>query len=187
MTGLVADPFCKHHDTGAGHPESPARFDALIEGLKKAGLIEKLVPIDSRDATRDELLLCHASDYLSLAEHEILEGRVELSTGDTNICNDSWHVAVRAAGGVLNAVNAVMSGRLQNAFCAVRPPGHHASAHRGMGFCILNNVAIAARYAQRQHGIDKVLIVDWDVHHGNGTQDIFYEDGSVFYFSTHQA
>jgi acetoin utilization deacetylase AcuC-like enzyme len=95
-------------------------------------------------------------------------------------------VAARAAGTALNAVDAVMEGRARNAFCVVRPPGHHANASRGMGFCLLNNIAIAARYAQRRHGVGRVLIVDWDVHHGNGTQDIFYGDGSVFFFSTHQ-
>jgi acetoin utilization deacetylase AcuC-like enzyme len=187
MTGLLADPFCKQHDPGANHPESSARFDAVLGGLKRAGLIEQLVVLKSRDAAREELRLCHASDYLSLAEHEILDGHVELSTGDTHVCEQSWNVVLRATGGVLSAVDAVMTGRVKNAFCALRPPGHHATAHRGMGFCILNHVAIAARYAQRQHGAKKVLIVDWDVHHGNGTQDIFYEDGSVFFFSTHQA
>ena len=93
---------------------------------------------------------------------------------------------MRAAGGVLNAVDAVLAGSARNAFCAVRPPGHHANAGRGMGFCLFNNVAIAARYAQRKHGVERVLIVDWDVHHGNGTQDIFYRDPSVFFFSSHQ-
>lgn len=186
MTGLIADPFCKQHDPGPNHPESPERFDAVMEGLKRGGLIERLVPIDSRDATYDELRLCHAADYLSMAEYQIREGHDELRTGDTHVCEQSWDVAVRSVGGVLNAVDAVMAGRVQNAFCAVRPPGHHATADRAMGFCILNNVAIAARYAQRQHGVGKVLIVDWDAHHGNGTQDIFYEDGSIFFFSTHQ-
>jgi acetoin utilization deacetylase AcuC-like enzyme len=116
----------------------------------------------------------------------VASGRPYLSTGDTDITPNSWDVAVRASGGVLNAVDAVLTGAARNAFCAVRPPGHHANAGRGMGFCLLNNVAIAARYAQRRHGIARVAIVDWDVHHGNGTQDIFYRDGSVFFFSTHQ-
>jgi acetoin utilization deacetylase AcuC-like enzyme len=109
-----------------------------------------------------------------------------LSTGDTDIDGHSWDAAVRAAGGALNAVDAVAAGRARNAFCVVRPPGHHANASRGMGFCLLNNIALAARYAQRRHGMERVLIVDWDVHHGNGTQDIFYSDPSVFFFSTHQ-
>jgi acetoin utilization deacetylase AcuC-like enzyme len=110
-----------------------------------------------------------------------------LSTGDTHIGPRSYDVAVKAAGGVLNAVDAVAAHKSKNAFCVVRPPGHHATADRGMGFCLFNNIAIAARYAQKKHGVARALIVDWDVHHGNGTQDIFYTDGSVFYFSTHQS
>ncbi len=110
-----------------------------------------------------------------------------LSTGDTQVGPESLEVALKAAGGVLNAIDAVIAGEARNAFCAVRPPGHHATAGRGMGFCIFNNVAVAARYAQKKHGLERVAIVDWDVHHGNGTQDIFYTDGAVFYFSTHQS
>ena len=113
-------------------------------------------------------------------------GSASLSTGDTDVCERSLDAARFAAGGVFRAVDEVVAGRLQNAFCAPRPPGHHANAAHGMGFCIFNNVALGARYAQKRHGIGKVLIVDWDVHHGNGTQDIFYEDGSVLFFSTHQ-
>jgi acetoin utilization deacetylase AcuC-like enzyme len=142
--------------------------------------------LDPRSATEEELLLCHTPPYLRSARHDIDAGYRYLSTGDTDIDKRSWEVAVRAAGGVLNAVDAVMAGRAQNAFCVVRPPGHHATSSRGMGFCVLNNIALAARYAQRRHGVERVLIVDWDVHHGNGTQEIFYSDPSVFFFSTHQ-
>ena len=110
-----------------------------------------------------------------------------LSTGDTAVSEKSLEVALEAAGGLLNAVDAVVGRKAKNAFCVVRPPGHHATPDRGMGFCIFNNIAIAARYAQKKHGIGKVLIADWDVHHGNGTQDAFYRDGSVFFFSTHQS
>ncbi|MDP9291188.1 MAG: histone deacetylase [Verrucomicrobiota bacterium] len=187
MTGLVADPFCKEHTAGLGHPESPARFDAALSGLGKATLLERLTGLDARDAQINELRLCHSAEYLELAQKEIRAGNAQLSTGDTDICARSWDAAVRSSGSVLAAIDTVVDGRVQNAFCVVRPPGHHATADRGMGFCILNNVAVAARYAQRRHGIGKVLIVDWDVHHGNGTQDIFYEDGSVLFFSTHQA
>jgi acetoin utilization deacetylase AcuC-like enzyme len=119
-------------------------------------------------------------------EREVMTGFHELSTGDTIISPRSLDAALRATGGALNAVDAVMSGKAKNAFCIVRPPGHHATAIRGMGFCLFDNIAIAARYAQKKHGVDRVLIADWDVHHGNGTQDIFYSDGSVFFFSTHQ-
>ena len=187
MTGLVADPFCRQHDPGAGDPESPARPDAMLDGFKQAGLSGLLVPIGSREASREDLHVCHASDYLSLAEHEILDGCSELGTGDTHVCEKSWPVALRAAGGVLSAVDAVMTGRVRNAFCVVHPHGGHATSNRGVGFCILNNIAIAARYAQRWHGAGRILIVDWDAHHGNGMEDIFFEDGLVFFFSTHQA
>ena len=186
MTALVADPFCQKHDTGRGHPERPERFGAVMGGLERAGLMAKLTKIEPRAVTDADLQLAHDVDYLRLAEHDILSGLPQLRTGDTAICQDSWEAAKRATGCALAAVDAVMSGKAANAFCAVRPPGHHATADRGMGFCVVNNIAIAARHAQQRHGIERVLIVDWDVHHGNGTQDIFYDDGSVFFCSTHQ-
>jgi len=186
MTGLAADPLCLKHDPGFGHPECPERYEAVMTGLEEAGLTAKLQTIAPRDATRGELRRVHSSHYLDIAEHQIKEGAPELATGDTSVCDDSWEAAVRTAGLGVSAVDAVMSGRIENAFCVTRPPGHHATADRGMGFCIFNNVAIAARHAEKAHGIERVLIVDWDVHHGNGTQDIFYGDGSVLFFSTHQ-
>jgi acetoin utilization deacetylase AcuC-like enzyme len=185
-TGLLADPIFREHLAGREHPERPERFDAVVEGLRKAGLLERLAPVDQRAATEEELLLCHTREYLRTARRDVDAGRPCLSTGDTDITPNSWDVAARATGGVLNAVDAVVMGKARNAFCATRPPGHHATASRGMGFCLFNHVAVAARYAQRRHGLARVLIVDWDVHHGNGTQDIFYTDPSVFYFSTHQ-
>jgi acetoin utilization deacetylase AcuC-like enzyme len=186
-TALVADPIYRQHLAGRlDHPERPERYDAVAAALQKSGLFHDLTHIASRAATEDELLLCHTPQYLGIARRDVESGRPFLSTGDTDIGPKSWDVAAHAAGGALNAVDAVMTSGARNAFCAVRPPGHHANANRGMGFCLFNNVAIAARYAQRKHGIDRVLIVDWDVHHGNGTQDIFYADGSVFFFSTHQ-
>ncbi|HTW66330.1 MAG TPA: histone deacetylase [Bryobacteraceae bacterium] len=183
MTGLAADPICKEHVTGPGHPEQPARFDAALNALH--GL--DLAPIAPRVATHDEIALCHARKYIQLAEREIQDGFHELSTGDTTISPRSFDAALRATGSALNAVDAVIGRRVSNAFCIVRPPGHHANAIRGMGFCLFDNIAIAARYAQRKHGVGRVLIADWDVHHGNGTQDIFYTDGSVFVFNTHQS
>lgn len=182
MTGLAADPACKEHLTGPRHPERPERFDAALDSL--AGL--KLISIPPRLANFDEIALCHRPEYIRLVEREVMSGFHELSTGDTIISARSWDAAVRAAGGVLNAIDAVAGKRVQNAFCIVRPPGHHASEARGMGFCLFNNIAIAARYAQKKYGVHRVLIADWDVHHGNGTQDIFYSDGTVFFFSTHQ-
>ena len=181
-TALSADPMCREHLIGRPHPERPERFDAVMNALPPG----RLMRLESRSATEEEILLCHTPTYLQTARRDIESGRYYLSTGDTEIDGHSWEAAGRAAGGALNAVDAVMAGQVHNAFCVVRPPGHHANAGRGMGFCILNNIALAARYAQRRHGIERVLIIDWDVHHGNGTQDIFYSDPSVFFFSTHQ-
>lgn len=186
-TGLVADPVCKVHDTGWGHPETASRYDAAFRALCTSGAIEHLEKIPCRLALDEELQVCHDPHYIQLVQAEVAAGAATLSTGDADICARSMDAARYAVGGVLNAVDAVMTGRVKNAFCLVRPPGHHATSNRGMGFCLFNNAALAARHAQRRHGIGRVLIVDWDVHHGNGTQDIFYEDDSVFYFSTHQA
>jgi acetoin utilization deacetylase AcuC-like enzyme len=182
MTGLVADPDCKQHTTGSRHPERPERFDAAVAALHGIDL----AAIATRAATVDEIALCHSRPYIQLAEREITAGLYELSTGDTIISPRSWDAALHATGGVLSAVDSVINGTVQNAFCIVRPPGHHATPTRGMGFCLFNSIAIAARYAQQKYGVDRVLIADWDVHHGNGTQDIFYSDGSVLFFSTHQ-
>ena len=185
-TALLIDPIYREHLAGRHHPERPERFDAVVQGLQEAGLLDRLCRVDRRALTEDEMLLCHTPAYLATARRDIETGCPQLSTGDTDVSPNSWDIATFAAGGVLNAVDAVLAGKSRNAFCAVRPPGHHATPNRGMGFCILNNVAIAARYAQRQHGVERVLILDWDVHHGNGTQDIFYSDPSVLFCSTHQ-
>ena len=186
-TALLADPVYKQHDPGPGHPERPERYDAVAQALTQAGFMKSLGRIEARFATEDEIATCHSRAYIQKVKREIAAGARELSTGDTNVGPRSFDVALEAAGGVLNAVDAVVGRKAGNAFCVLRPPGHHARPEQGMGFCIFNNVAIAARYAQRKHGIGKVLIADWDVHHGNGTQDIFYADGSVFFFSTHQS
>jgi acetoin utilization deacetylase AcuC-like enzyme len=186
-TALLADPIYREHDTGLDHPEQPGRFDAVVHALDRGGLTPQLLRIDPRPAAEDEIALCHGHGYIEEVHLEIRSGVGELSTGDTVVSERSWDVALNAVGGILNAVDAVVGGSTQNAFCVVRPPGHHARPDQGMGFCIFNNIAIAARYAQRKHGLGKVLIADWDVHHGNGTQDIFYSDGSVLFFSTHQS
>lgn len=187
-TGLYHDVFCKEHDTGPGHPERAERYDAVLKAFTAAGLTDQLTPIPSRDADDAELGRCHGEGYRALIKADIRRGTSSLSTGDTQISAQSEAVARRAAGGILNAVDAVLGeGPVTRAFCLLRPPGHHASADVGMGFCIYNNIAIGARHAQAAHGLKRVLIVDWDVHHGNGTQDIFYEDPSVYFFSTHQS
>jgi acetoin utilization deacetylase AcuC-like enzyme len=186
-TGIVADARVCKHDPGPGHPERPARYRAIIERLESSGLLEDLTPLGARIASDDELALVHARDYIGLVEREVAQGRRQLSTGDTDIGAHSIESARIAAGSILSAVDAVFSGQAANAFCVVRPPGHHASEAIGMGFCFFNNVAIGARYAQHRYGAERVVIVDWDVHHGNGTQDIFYRDGSVLFFSTHQS
>jgi acetoin utilization deacetylase AcuC-like enzyme len=182
-TAFLAHPIAKEHDPGPGHPEQPARWDAAIKGLGN----RPLTHTPPRSATIDELALCHTRPYIAIAKRDVESGAHALSTGDTDINRRSFDVALRATGTCLNAIDLVMEGKANNAFCIVRPPGHHASAARGMGFCLFNNIAIAARYAQRKYGVERVAIADWDVHHGNGTQDIFYQDGSVFFFSTHQS
>jgi acetoin utilization deacetylase AcuC-like enzyme len=173
----------RQHNLGAGHPEQPARHEAVISALQS----KPLIPIAVAAATDDQLARAHTRPYIELVRREVAEGRRELSTGDTDITKHSLDAATLAAGCCLGAVDAVFRKEATNAFCAVRPPGHHASANVGMGFCLFNNIAIAARHAQVAHNAERVLIVDWDVHHGNGTQDIFYRDGSVLFFSTHQS
>ena len=188
LTGLVYDDVYLKHLQGVSHSERPERLTAIINRLREQGILDKLLPIAAAEADLRWIELVHESEYVELVKSEVeVEKRSRLSTGDTAVTEDSYVVALWAVGGVLSAVDAVITGETGNAFCAIRPPGHHAGPNRGMGFCIFNNVAIAARYAQERHGIGKVLIVDWDVHHGNGTQEAFYSDPSVFYFSTHQS
>lgn len=188
---IVAHPDYLRHITGAGHPESSERFAVIDLALRRAGLLTVDSLVLPRLATREELLLCHKATYVDLVHHEIhqiAQGRIaSLSNGDVIICPESWHTALLAVGGALSGVEAVMHGRAVAAFCTGRPPGHHATSTQGMGFCIFNTIAIAARFAQRAYGLKRVLIVDWDVHHGNGTEEIVRDDPSIFYFSTHQS
>jgi len=186
-TGLVYDDIYLAHKTTPGHPESPQRLVAIMERLESSGLSDRLVHLAPTKAENKWLHTIHSPAYVEYAERSCREGRRLLDSPDAPVCPQSYDVAVMAAGGVLTAVDAVMAGKVKNVFCAVRPPGHHAIADHALGFCMFNNVAIGTRYVQQKYGLSKVLIVDWDVHHGNGTHEAFYDDPNVLYFSTHQS
>ena len=185
-TALVYDDIYLRHFTGAGHPERSVRLEAIVDGLKRSGLLDELVRIEPTAADARSITAVHSADYVERVRRSCARGIGFIDSLDTPVCRESFDVALAAVGGVLAAVDAVVEGKVQNAFCAVRPPGHHALADQAMGFCLLNNVAIAARHIQDRHNLHKVLIVDWDVHHGNGTQAIFYRDSTVFYASVHR-
>ena len=182
--GVHYDSCYERHDTGPGHPESAHRYQVLETAL--ATLPSEFVRLRGRRALVSEILLAHDHDYHDLVYRDVETFSDRLRTGDTAICEESYDVALEASGAVLGAADAVMRGEISSAFCAVRPPGHHATATRGMGFCIFNQVAVAARYLQARHGLTKIAIIDWDVHHGNGTEAIFIADPTVLYVSLHQ-
>ncbi len=185
-TGLVYDSRYLGHDMGAGHPESPNRLRAIMQQLEQSGTAARLTMIAPREAEDEWITQVHTLAYLSMLKtHAPASGRVSLDP-DTSMSPGSLPAAYLAAGGALAAVDAIMNKQVEHVFCAVRPPGHHAEAGHAMGFCLFNNVAIAARYVQKKYGLTRVLIVDWDVHHGNGTQHSFEDDPSVLFFSTHQ-
>jgi acetoin utilization deacetylase AcuC-like enzyme len=161
---------------------------AILERLREERLLDRCLALAPRPITDAELARVHSPSYLRIVAQDVNDGVPVLSTGDTAIKGQASLDAARiAAGGLLEAVDAVCTGRVANAFAVSRPPGHHATPNKGMGFCLFNSVALAARHAQAAHGLERVLIVDWDVHHGNGTQETFYEDGSVLFFDTHQS
>ncbi len=184
-TALIADRRYLEHYAGRVHPERPERVAVMIEmaaRLRRPDL--KLYA--PREAARTELELCHRSDYVAAVEHTATLERANFDP-DTHTSPATWRTATLAAGGVLTAVEAVMAAEAHNAFAIVRPPGHHALANRAMGFCFFNNIAIAAAALIAHHGLKRVLILDWDVHHGNGTQEIFYASPQVLYMSLHQS
>ncbi len=186
-TAIVHHPIYEKHDTGPGHPETPERYRAVIKGLRNdAKLWGSLAEITPDPASQGLIQAAHTKEHFKRVEGAFSNGLDRLDA-DTVISMKSFDAALFAAGGALTAVDAVMEGKARNAFVAVRPPGHHATAEHAMGFCLFNNVAVAARYAQNKYPeIDRIAIIDWDVHHGNGTQGIFYNDPSIFFMSMHQ-
>ena len=183
--GLVYDPIYLAHDTGQ-HVEVAGRLSAIIARLKDKRLKDKLESLEPRPATENELALIHKRTYISGIKKMAAKGGGRLSA-DTVISKDSYQAAVMAAGGAIQAVKAVTGGELTSAFCLVRPPGHHALPKRAMGFCVFNNVAVAARYAMTHLGLESIAIIDFDVHHGNGTQEVFYNEPGVLVASIHQS
>lgn len=197
-TALIYDPIFLEHLTPANHPDQPERLRRTLEVLEGLNWMtrEGLVHLQPRAASEEELSLIHTPDYIQHVRHAAERtARLEAESGrstrffatDTYTSAKSYEAAIYAAGAPLTAIDAILQGTVDNAYCLVRPPGHHALADGAMGFCLFNNVAIAARYALERHGLERVMIIDYDVHHGNGTQDAFYSDSRVLYFSTHQA
>lgn len=184
-TGLIYHPDYLRHLTGHGHPESPERLTAIINRLEETGLLKELTLIEPISAREEDILLIHSREHFDTIKNAWDNGYTAL-TPDTPISEESFRIAMLAAGGVLTGIDKIMAGEIDNCMALVRPPGHHATPDNAMGFCLFNNIAIGARYLQKRHNIEKILIVDWDLHHGNGTQEAFYEDPSVLYFSTHQ-
>ncbi len=184
-TLYITHPACLNHLTPSGHPERPDRLRAIDRVLEDERF-QTLARVTAPEASIDDIALCHPRDFIEeIAEAVPKEGMVRIDA-DTSMSPGSFAAALRAIGGALYAVDEVMTGKAPNAFCAMRPPGHHAETVRPMGFCLFNSAAIAARHAQKKHGAERVAIVDFDVHHGNGTQEIFWSDPTVMYCSTHE-
>jgi acetoin utilization deacetylase AcuC-like enzyme len=184
-TGIVKDIRYLDHVMGAYHPESPQRLKTVYEMLEDPDMKGNFMDVPVRMAEREELLMIHSQDYVDILEATDGKSSTYLDP-DTQTSSGSYKAALLAAGGLCEAISMVDSGELENAFALIRPPGHHAEKSRAMGFCLFNNVAIGARYAQENLGLDRILIADWDLHHGNGTQHAFEDDPSILYFSTHQ-
>ncbi len=185
-TGFLYDDRYKLHLTGDYHPEVPERLSRVYRGIQEAGLLVRLIPIEASRADMKWIELVHDGRYIQRFEAACLSGKQMFDSPDNQMCFDTYETAILAVGGILDVARRLMEAELDNAFCAVRPPGHHAEVAKAMGFCYFNNVAIAARYLQNQWGIQRVGIIDFDVHHGNGTQHIFEQDPTVFYYSIHE-
>jgi acetoin utilization deacetylase AcuC-like enzyme len=185
-TGFVTSSEYLMHRTRAGHPESPKRLGALLRAVKKHGLRSSLVFLEPYVPDLEFLEGIHRAEYLAKFRESVLSGEKEFFTSDCSICPASFEVALLAAGGVMAGVDAVLNGRVDNVFCAVRPPGHHAGRGSTMGFCFINNIAVGATYARTVYGVERIFILDWDVHHGNGTQEIFEGDPLTYYCSLHE-
>lgn len=185
-TGLILDPCFEEHDTGPGHPERPARLERVRGALEDSGLKDRCRILTPTPAEDDQLRRVHDADYIRRVGQTRAAGQTHLDSMDTAICPESDRIARLAAGSLVSLTRSVARGELARGFAALRPPGHHAERDLSMGFCLYNNVAVAARDLTEAEGLSRVLIVDWDVHHGNGTQHIFEEAGDVFYFSLHQ-
>jgi acetoin utilization deacetylase AcuC-like enzyme len=185
-TGLVSHPDYDKHTMPPGHPERVERLPAILKHLRASGLWDKLTHITPTPADPASIAEIHTQDYIKRVEQTCRRGGGLLDWGDTPVCPASYDVALLAAGGLLAAVDAVVAKKVDNAFCLVRPPGHHARPGGGMGFCVFNNIAIAARHVQKRHSLKRILIADWDVHHGNGTQEAFNEDPTVSIVGIHR-
>ncbi|RMG67582.1 MAG: histone deacetylase [Calditrichaeota bacterium] len=179
-------PACLEHLKGINHPEKPERLESIRRHLQEADVWRQVQLKEPRAAEREWIEQNHSGFYIDMVQKACRQGPVSLDQGDTMVTPGSWEAALRAAGAALDGVDDLLSGRARAAFCAVRPPGHHAERDTAMGFCLFNNVAIAAHYALRHHGLSRVFILDWDVHHGNGTQNSFLDRSDVFYCSLHQ-
>jgi len=193
LTGLLLHPAAALHDTGWGHPEHQGRLRALSSALSKdmLALHDRVAQMEARSATEEEILRVHTQEHvhrvMEFSDRAMEEERSIPLDSDTLVSGASWDATVGSSGAVLTALDGIGKGIIRNAFVGTRPPGHHATTTKAMGFCLFNHAAVGVRYVQDQGLADRVLIVDWDVHHGNGTQDIFYEDGSVYYLSLHQS
>jgi acetoin utilization deacetylase AcuC-like enzyme len=185
-TGVVEDLRYIRHGAGLTHPETPERLIAIYEMVDNPDMAWKFTGIDARHATREELERVHRPSFIDSIAQTAGKAMTMLDS-DTAATAETYDTARLAAGGFMNAIDSVVSGETDNAFALVRPPGHHAQAATAAGFCIFNNIAVGARHARDRWGLERILIVDWDLHHGNGTQEIFYEESQVLYFSTHQS